>query len=209
VWQELNGRPRHADQVRNVIASAWIDAAHALFVVGNLPDAAVSRDLFSEGVLIERHAFMTAQAEALVVERAALIEDGWATVVSGRYEDVHDQTLSMDVPERESDEETSRKLAKLAERYQTLETKWNDTPDDDEKTSAKLQEKLEAVEAEREVLERQAPVFYSEATKSTATMFLLLLPSGEVRRECRIPRRRSTNSGQAIAKGDESGSGGG
>ena len=58
VWQELAGNPQHAQHVRNVIAHAWIDAASATFDVSKLPDAAVSRDLFAERVLVERSAFM-------------------------------------------------------------------------------------------------------------------------------------------------------
>ena len=65
VWQEVAGNPQHAQHVRNVIAHAWIDAASATFDVSKLPDAAVSRDLFAERVLVERSAFMEAQAEAL------------------------------------------------------------------------------------------------------------------------------------------------
>ena len=56
IWQELNGNPRHAEQVRNIIAAAWIDSAHALFDLSSLPELAVSRDLFSDLVLIERNA---------------------------------------------------------------------------------------------------------------------------------------------------------
>jgi hypothetical protein len=62
-----------------VIAHAWIDAASATFDVSKLPDGAVSRDLFAERVLVERSAFMEAQAEALLAQRRALIEDGYAS----------------------------------------------------------------------------------------------------------------------------------
>ena len=72
VWEELHGNPLHADQVRNVIAHAWIDDEHALFDVSSLPDGAVSRDLFGDRVLIERKAFMEAQAQALDLQRQAL-----------------------------------------------------------------------------------------------------------------------------------------
>src|SRR5436190_9951843 len=65
VWRELNGNPRHAEHVRNVIANAWIDAKHAMFDLSTLTESAMSRDLFGDRVLIERQAFMEAQAQML------------------------------------------------------------------------------------------------------------------------------------------------
>ena len=50
VWAEVGGRPQHAAHVRNVIANGWVDAAHALFDVSQLPDWTVSRDLFGDRV---------------------------------------------------------------------------------------------------------------------------------------------------------------
>jgi ParB family chromosome partitioning protein len=38
VWKEVNGRPQHAQHVRNVIAHAWIEADRALFDVSALPE---------------------------------------------------------------------------------------------------------------------------------------------------------------------------
>src|SRR5580704_3219364 len=95
VWQEVGGNPQHAQHIRNVIAHAWIDAASATFDVSKLPDTAVSRDLFAERVLVERSAFMEAQAEALLAQRQALIEDGWAEVVVGPQADVQDRLYAM------------------------------------------------------------------------------------------------------------------
>src|SRR5205814_2569306 len=83
VWKELNGNPRHAEHVRNIIANAWIDAKHALFDLATLPQSAVSRDLFEDRVLVERQAFMEAQAQALDAQRQALTEEGWSEVVIG------------------------------------------------------------------------------------------------------------------------------
>ncbi len=83
VWQEVAGNPQHAQHVRNVIAHAWIDAKSATFDVSKLPEGTVSRDLFAERVLVERKAFMEAQAEALLAQRQALIEEGWGDVVVG------------------------------------------------------------------------------------------------------------------------------
>ena len=104
VWQELAGNPQHAQHVRNVIAHAWIDAASATFDVSKLPDTAVSRDLFAERVLVERSAFMEAQAEALLAQRQALIEDGWAEVVVGPQADVQDRLYAMTDAPQEYDE---------------------------------------------------------------------------------------------------------
>src|SRR5258706_1950521 len=81
VWKELNGNPRHAEHVRNVIANAWIDSKDALFDISTLPESAVSRDLFNDRVLIERQAFMAAQTSALDAQRQALSEEGWKEVV--------------------------------------------------------------------------------------------------------------------------------
>ena len=77
MWAEVNGHPRHAEHVRNVIAHGWVDAAHALFDPSALPEWTVSRDLFSERVLVERSAFMSAQLEAIERERQAMTEAGW------------------------------------------------------------------------------------------------------------------------------------
>lgn len=195
IWQEMNGHPRHAEHVRNVIANDWIDAKYALFDVAALSESAVSRDLFSERVLVERQAFMAAQIEALAAQRTKLLEEGWREVVAGRYEDVQDQPRSMNLPEREFDEETTVKLAKIAERKAKWEAKLQEIPGEDEKALTAVQQKLGALEAQEQEIAGEAPEFYSEATKATATVFLMLYPDGSVRRECRIPRRQPTRSG--------------
>jgi ParB/RepB/Spo0J family partition protein len=114
VWTELNGCPRHADHVRNVIGHGWIDAKHALFDVSTLPDWTVSRDLFSETVRVERAPFMSAQLEAMGAERERLIEEGWREVVAGRFEDVGQLPSTMDRPQREYDAATTATLERLA-----------------------------------------------------------------------------------------------
>ncbi len=190
VWQETAGHPRHADHVRNVIANDWIDASHALFDLSTLPAAAVSGDLFSDRVLIERQAFMAAQAEALAAERTKLVEEGWKAAIVGRYEDIHDQTRSLDIPEREFDEPTRKKLEKLAERRQKLEARLETIDEDDEKSLDAIEQKFQTLEAEEQEIISAAPVFYSESTKSLATVFLMLLPNGQVQREYRVPRNR-------------------
>ncbi len=70
VWLEMGAQPKHAQQVRNAIAHAWIEAGHALFDISTLPEGTVSRDLFNDQVLIERQAFLAAQTEALRAELA-------------------------------------------------------------------------------------------------------------------------------------------
>jgi ParB family chromosome partitioning protein len=203
VWKEVNGNPRHAEHVRNVIAHAWIDSEHALFELSSLSDAVVSRDLFNERVLVERQAFMEAQANALESQRQALIEEGWNEVIVGRREDVQDRLYSMDTPEGEYDEQTNRKLARIAARREKLEVTAQKIGHDDEPRLSRLQQRYEALETEeREVIEK-ATEHYSEETKAMATSFLILDPDGRVHREYRIPRRKrgqpSGPNGNALA----------
>jgi ParB family transcriptional regulator, chromosome partitioning protein len=192
VWKELNGHPRHAEQVRNVIANAWIDASLAQFDLGKLPDSAVSRDLFSDRVLVERQAFMAAQTQALESHRLALIEDGWGEVVVGSYENVHDRLVAMDHLEREFDAETNRKLERLHERQRKLEAKLDTAEEGDESA---LQEKFEALEAEEQEIIGKAREYFSAATKAKTTVFFILDADGKVRREVRVPRQRNHPSG--------------
>jgi len=209
IWQEMNGHPRHAEHVRNIIANGWIDASHALFDVSAMPELAVSQDLFSERVLIDRQVFLAAQIEALVVERAILIEDGWKDVVAGRHADVHDQLLTMVEPEREFDEETNRKLQKIALRHQKLRSQFDEIDEDDEKGLTRVQTKLDALYEEQQEIMQNAPVFNSEAAKAMTTVFLMLYDDGQVRREYRVPRRSGHPSkggnGHAVEGSAESG----
>lgn len=207
VWNELNGHPRHAEQVRNVIAHAWIDAKHALFDLSILPESAVSRDLFGDRVLVERQAFLEAQVQTLDVQRQAMTEEGWAEVVVGRREDVQDRLFSMDRPEREFDEQTVRKLAKVASRKEKLATAVEQLDDDDEARLSRLSQRYHALEAEEQEIVQQAPEHFSEETKAIATSFLILDPDGRVHREYRIPRRRHQHatSGNAHTVGNGAG----
>lgn len=188
VWEELNGRPRHAEQVRSVIDHAWIDASHALFDLTALPDWKVSRDLFSERVLVERDAFLAAQAEALERQRSGLLEEGWREVVVGKYEDVYPLARALGVPEREFDPDTVRKLDKLLARRETWQAKYDELPEEDERPATRIGGKLETIDAELRQIESDAPEFHSAATQSAATVFLMLLPDGQVRREYRVPK---------------------
>ncbi len=201
VWAEVGGRPQHAAHVRNMIANGWVDAAHALFDVSQLPDWTVSRDLFGERVLIERAAFLSGQAEALAAERVHLAEDGWAEVVAGCAADVRDRLWSMNEAPHGYDGPTTAKLAKLAERRQELEDRYADLDGDNEPDDAKsdaLAAKLEAVDEAERAMTTDAAVHYAEGTKAVGTAFLILDPDGRVRREYRVPRGRP---GQATGHG--------
>ena len=196
VWKEVNENPRHAEHVRNVIANSWIDSKHAMFSLSALPASAVSNDLFGERVLVERQAFMDAQANALEVQRQAMTEEGWSEVVVGRREDVQDRLYAMDTPEREFDEQTSRKLAKIAVRHEKLEAMSNKIGEDDEPRLNRLQQRYNALENEEREIVEKAPDHFSEETKSMATSFLILDPDGRVHREFRVPRpKRGQSSG--------------
>ena len=198
VWQEVGGNPQHAQHVRNVIAHAWIDASAATFDVSKLPEGTVSRDLFAERVLIERKAFMEAQAEALMNERQNLAEDGWGEVVVGPQADVQDRLYSMSDAPQEYDEPTTAKVKKLADKRSKLEAKFAELDDDNDPDNAKadsLSAKLETLDDEEQAILKDAPVHYAESTKAVGTAFLLLDPDGRVRREFRIPRSRHNPNG--------------
>ncbi len=190
VWQELNGNPRHAEHVRNIIANEWIDAKHALFDLAAVPESSVSRDLFSERVLVERQAFMEAQAAALDVQRQAMVEEGWSQAVVGRREDVQDSLYAMQAPDREFDQETQRKLQKIDNRRKKLEAAAEKIDQGDEVRLNRIQAKFDALETEELEIVEGAPEHFSEATKSVGTVFLMLHPDGQVRREYRVPSRR-------------------
>ncbi|HEY4311619.1 MAG TPA: ParB/RepB/Spo0J family partition protein [Pirellulales bacterium] len=204
VWQELNGHPRHAEQVRNVIAAAWIDAGNAVFDVSILSPAAVSRDLFGQRVLVERAAFMEAQATALVQEREALTEDGWKEVIIGPKADVQDRLWSMTEAQVEYDEETIRKLVAIDKRWERVEGKIAKVPEEDMDRAAALQGELDALNAEAGKLHSEAPRKYSEATKAKGTVFLMLDLDGSVCREYRVPKQAKGVNGSE-GKGPDDG----
>ena len=200
IWEELNGTPRNAQQVRTIIATAWIDARHALFDVSALPDAVVSRDLFSDQILVERAAFMEAQSQALAKERDALREDGWSNVVTGPQDQVQDQLYAMSLPEPEVDEKTHKELAKIESRREKLEADLEKAGDDQDAIRA-LEHKAAELDARAEEVVEAAPKVFGESTKAVGTAFLILDPDGQVRREHRVPKhdaRRSAggNGGQ-------------
>jgi ParB family chromosome partitioning protein len=207
IWQELNGNPQNAHQVRNIIAAAWIESSQALFDLSTIPESAVSRDLFSDRVLIERSVFMEAQGQALAKEREALRESGWAEVVVGRREDVQDRLYAMDTARQEYDSRTTRKLEKLDGRREKLIAKVNRMNGEDEEEIQTIGEKIEALEtAARQVVEA-APIVFGEATKAVGSVFLTLDPDGQVRREYRVPRPagRRFNTGNVAGGGHDEG----
>ena len=205
VWKELNGNPRHAEHVRNIIANAWIDSTNALFDLSTLPESSISRDLFGDRVLIERQAFMEAQAKALEAQQHELTEQGWKEVVVGRREDVQDRLYAMDTPEREFDEQTRRRLDKITARQDRLQQAAEKIGDGDESKLQRLQQRYDALEAEEQELVKPAPEHFSEETKAAATSFLILDPDGRVHREYRVPRTRH----QRAAGGNGHAGGGG
>jgi ParB family chromosome partitioning protein len=201
VWQEVGGNPQHAQHVRNVIAHAWIDAKSATFDVSKLAESAISKDLFAERVLIERKAFMEAQAEALLAERQKLIEEGWGDVVVGPQADVQDRLFAMSDAPQEYNQQTAAKLEKLADKRSKLEAKIEELEagpgefsESEQKAYQDVQAKLETLDDEEQTLTKDAEVHYAEATKAVGTAFLLLDPDGRVRREYRIPRSRRSES---------------
>ena len=205
VWQEMNGHPRHAEHVRNIIAHGWIDATHAIFDLSTLPPAAVSRDLFSQRVLVERSAFMKAQAAAVDTKRHALAEEGWAEVVAGQREDVQDRLWAMDQAEPEYDAATTRKLATIDKRWEKIEAGIGTIPEGNEGRIQQLQQRLESLEAEAERIRAEAPIRFAEETKAVGTAFLILDPDGRVRTEYRVARQRRDHSGNGDGAAVEAG----
>lgn len=195
VWKELNGRPLNADQVRSVIANDWIDAEQAIFDRSTLPESAISQDLFGQRVLIERQAFLTAQTNALIEEQKQLTDDGWSEAVIAKQEDVQDRLLSMNPLPPEYDDVTARKLAKVESDRRKLHKLATSIPDNDERRIKRLRERfVKLADNERAIL-KAGTLAFSEATKSRASVFLILGADGTVRREYRLPRPKPKGSG--------------
>jgi len=194
IWQELNGSPHNAEQVRGIIAAAWIDASNALFDISVIPESAVSRDLFSERVLVERTAFMEAQGQALAAERQRLVEEGWGQAVVGSWDEVRDRLLSTDKAEHELDERTTQKLKRIESRRQKMEAKLDKIDEGDEAALSAVGEQVEALERLARQIAEDAPQRFAEATKAVGIVFLILDPEGKVRREFRVAKR-SPHSG--------------
>ncbi len=185
VWREVRGQPQHAEHVRNIIANAWVDAKHALFDIAFLPPEAVSRDLFGDRVLVERQAFFGAQAEALIAQQKVLQEEGWSDVVIAPHNDVHERLWRMDEAPESYDEDVTKKLAKLDRKREELDAQWEKVADDDETATDALQEKLDKLDEQAAALTKSAAVQYAEPVKAVGTVFLILDPDGQVRRQYR------------------------
>lgn len=192
LWKEVGGKPHHAQHVRNLIEDRWIDARHSLFDVGTLPEGSVSSDLFRECVLIERAAFMKAQATALAAEREKLIEDGWVEVVIGERADVQGRLYSMAEPKPNLTKPERARLDKLDAKRRKLEEKGDDDSPE-----------LAAIDAEYESILRSAEGRFGEAAKSRTTVFLILSPEGGVERHYRVPRKESKGHNGSIPGGPE------
>lgn len=197
VWNEVDGKVHHAHHARNLIQNDWIDAKLARFDVDLLPGGAVSSDLFNDCVLIERKAFMEAQAEAVAAESEALTEDGWGEVVVAPHGDVYDRLTGMDHPAPDYDEPTKAKLIEMGEQREALEVELEKTGEDEDEALDALYAKFDALEEEQHALIENAEPVYAEAVKATATVFLMVGPDGSVSQEVRVPRRRGSQAQSA------------
>lgn len=188
LWAECGGRPQHAQHVRNLIEDRWIDASLALFDVDTLPEGSVSTDLFRQEVLIERGAFMQAQARALESEREKLIEEGWGTVEIGEQADLQGRIYAMREPGPELTDDEQARIEALEARHQELadSAEAGDTPSPE----------MDTIEAEVELILEGARGRVSEETKSLATVFLALSPEGKVERHIRVPRPKEDPRGR-------------
>lgn len=196
VWQDVKGQPQNAVHVRRVIANDYIDLSVGVFDRSVLPESAITQDLFSERVLVERSAFLKAQADAMATHRQKLLDEGWAEVVVGQRGDVQDRLYAMDPIDKEFDARTEKKLNQLTERMEKLEKAARKVKDPSK--LERLQERFEAIEQQFAEVEESAEPVYSDATKSRSTVFLLLDPDGRVHQEYRRPRRKPADSkGQA------------
>lgn len=184
LWDEVGGNPRHAQHVRNLIEHRWIPATHALFDVDAIDPAAVSHDLFGGDVLIERRVFLAAQAEALVSEQAALVEEGWKEVVIAPRDEVQDRLYATDKAGAEFDAATEAKLAEVRSRREAIE----ETAIEDDDTEQDVGQRLDALDEEEEAIITAGTATYPEAVKAAGTVFLVVSPDGQVERAYRTPR---------------------
>lgn len=179
VWQEVGSKPTSAQHIRTIIEEDWIDAGRAFFDPATLPPSAVTSDLFAERVLIERSAFMEAQQAALTAQRDALTDDGWSEVMVAERSQVQDRLYRMEEPKPAYDAATVQRLQANERRRDELAESECD------------EEACDALDREEEEIVGDAEVFYDEATKANATVFLLLDPDGRVHTEYRLPRQQA------------------
>jgi len=192
VWKDVNGQPQNAHHVRRIIANDYIDLSVGIFDRSVLPENAITQDLFSEQVLVERSAFLKAQADAMTEHRQRLLDGGWSEVVCGQRGNVQDRLYAMDPIEKEFDVKTEKKLNQLTERMEKMEKAARKVSDPSK--LERLQVRFEEIEQQFAEVEEAAEPLYSDNTKSRSTVFLLLDPDGRVHQEYRRPRRKSAES---------------
>lgn len=192
LWKETGGKPRHAQHVRNLIEHRWIPATHAAFDVASLDSGVVSHDLFGGNVLVERTAFMQAQASALEAERGRLLEDGWKDAVIAQREQVQDRLYAMDEATPDYPAPVQRKLAKIAETRAKLER----APAKDEAAEDRIAGLLTKLDEREQAILKDATGSYGEATKASGTVFLMLSPDGRIERRYRLPRAAARENGE-------------
>jgi ParB family transcriptional regulator, chromosome partitioning protein len=188
VWHETESSPRNADHVRNIIANAWIDAKNALFDITLLPPEKISRDLFGDRVLVERQAFLAAQTDAMIAQQKSLQEAGWSEVILAPQGDIQDRLWRMGDAPVVYDDAIAKKLIKIDEKREVLESKLEEIDEDDDTALDAHQKKIDALDLQQEELTKDAPVQYSEPVKAVGTAFLILDPDGRARVEYRVPR---------------------
>jgi ParB/RepB/Spo0J family partition protein len=191
VWGEVDGKVHHARHAENLIASGWIDAAHARFDVdaSGVPAGAVSSDLFGDRVRIERKVFMEKQAEALVTERDALLDDGWAEVVIAPRDEVQDRLYAMMPAPVGFDEDTQARLEALSAEREALDQQLEGLGEEaDESEVDALYEAMDRLDERMHQVESGAEPRYDEVTKAIGTIFLVVGADGGVDTQARVPR---------------------
>jgi hypothetical protein len=127
--------------------------------------------------------------------------------VTTRQEDVQDRLYAMNAPPPEFDERTNRKLAKLQERRDRLEVKLEEFGEGDGPAADAVQEKIAGLDELAQQVVADAPQQFGEKTKAVGSVFLLIGPDGQVRREYRVPRaassRLTNGNGSSAAVGAE------
>jgi ParB family chromosome partitioning protein len=193
LWEETNGQIRHAQHAKNLIEHQWIDARHGLFDPDQIPDAEVSRDLFGDRILIERQTFMHAQAEAISAEAHRLKEEGWDEVVIGQRDEVFDRLHTMAIAVPQYGDEVQARLEAICQERQEVERTLEGADEDDEATIEALYNRLDALDEQESTAVQNVESHYSEEIKAAGTVFLILHPDGQVGREYRIPRTKTTH----------------
>ncbi|MFT3784909.1 MAG: ParB/RepB/Spo0J family partition protein [Tepidisphaeraceae bacterium] len=196
IWKKLNGAAIDAATVRHLIRGEWINATKALFDVKTLPPEAVSADLFSEEVLIERQAFLKAQQDAVAVRQKALQAEGWAQVVVTDRDAVRDRLWSMDKVQPRFDPPVEKQLRDLQRKLgqfdkQARKLKFNHP------RLTKVRRQMDAIDARAVKLVTGATPRYDEGVRKAATVFVITDPDGSVHEERRIARPKPAETATA------------